>query len=481
MSGALRQFFEIYPDDHAATVPLGFCIDGFVYMAGLRAADMASALKLMQQCIERAGSSLDNIARAVAYVAKPEDRDPVYGPWDAMFPDAADRPAFKVLVSPLPPGIGVRVDAFAVLGARRKRIDIPGVPARDPTVTAGEWFFTSRVHGTHPGGAVSDSKDAEIAQAFANIAQLAELSGAKTSDIVQLTAFGKDQSYFGAARAAFDKAFPDAKSRPAFQTLVSPIPPRLNVMLEAVGKRGERVAFRELYLDPAKDPAPSGAQIGPIVIAPWLAGAGDTVAAVGEGIRKMDKLLAAAGLGQTDIARVAGFLTTALERPQMNIPWEKRFPDMDDRPPHKYVGAPLAAGEGAALQVLALPGGARRCLVIPGMQHGDPMSMGARTGNLITSSRIFGMKTRTKEMSKTIEECAATIFENAQTLLKQGGADWSKLTQATAFIGNADFAAPVQAMWRKHLGDKPSARLNIIETDLGGGGGVPRLEILALL
>jgi len=36
-------------------------------------------------------------------------------------------------------------------------------------------------------------------------------------------------------------------------------------------------------------------------------------------------------------------------------------------------------------------------------------------------------------------------------------------------------------MWRKHLGDKPSARLNIIETDLGGGGGVPRLEILALL
>jgi enamine deaminase RidA (YjgF/YER057c/UK114 family) len=164
----------------------------------------------------------------------------------------------------------------------------------------------------------------------------------------------------------------------------------------------------------------------------------------------------------------------------MNIPWEKRFPDMDDRPPHKYVGASLAAAEGAALQVLAIRGGARKCLVIPGMQHGDPMSMGARTGNMITSSRIFGMKTQAKEMSKTIEECAATIFENAATLLAQGGGDWNKLAQATAFIGNPEFAAPVEANWRKHLGDQPSARLNIIVTDLGGGGGVPRLEIVGL-
>jgi enamine deaminase RidA (YjgF/YER057c/UK114 family) len=486
----LTQFFEIYRKDRRATVPLGFCVDGMVFAGGLIGADRvtralapdlvaqtATALGAMRECVEGAGGNTDNIARAVAYVGTAADRDPVYGPWDAMFPNKDDRPAFKVLVTKLPPGVKVRIDAFAVLGTRRKRIDLPGVPARDPTVVAGDWMLTSRVHGTHSSGTVSKDVAEEARQAFENIVALTKIAGGDARDIVQLTAFGKDSSYIAGARAAFERAFPDAKARHLFETLVSPIPPHLTVMLEAVANRGARVAFREIYADPAADPAPAAVRLGPVLVAPWIPGAGaGTVEAAGDALTRMDTILARSGVTHGEIARVCAFLTDVAERPNLNVPWEKWFPDMADRPPHKYLKARLAQGEGAALQVIAVPGASRRTLEIPGVVHQDPMSMGARTGNLVTSSRIFAFNPVTRASAKDAPETASVMFENATTLLRQAGLDWKKAAQATAFIADPAHAAIVEAEWRRR---GAAGRLHFVETNLGGNG-MPRLEILAL-
>ena len=115
--------------------------------AGDLKSQMSMALAHLRDLVEGAGGGLDNVVRATGYVTCAEDRDPIYDPWDALFPDPADRPAFKSLIASLPQGQLVQLDAVALIGERRRRIDIPNVPARDPTVKAGNWLFSSRCHG----------------------------------------------------------------------------------------------------------------------------------------------------------------------------------------------------------------------------------------------------------------------------------------------------------------------------------------------
>ena len=174
----IRRLFDFSGGSHGYC-SLGVCVDDVVYAAGLnggRSGDLTSqftaALAQMRECVERAGGSIDNVARAVAFVAAAGDRMPLYEPWDRLFPDASDRPAFKVLVAALPPGLRVQLDFVAILDERRHRLDIEGVPARDPTVRSGRWIFTSRVHGTAPHAGVAVSLDSETEQAIGNVQTL---------------------------------------------------------------------------------------------------------------------------------------------------------------------------------------------------------------------------------------------------------------------------------------------------------------------
>jgi enamine deaminase RidA (YjgF/YER057c/UK114 family) len=192
----------------------------------------------MTEALRRYGYSLDNVARCTGYVTQLSDREPIYGPWDLLFPNAADRPAFKVLVAELPPGQLVKLDMLAVAGGRRTRIDIEGVSARDPTVTCGRFVFTSRVHGTDP--ATSKVKtggiDAEIAQSFANILALTALAGGSADGISQITAFLRDMKLAPSVTAQFAATFP-GKTPPHFTVLPAFIPEHLNVMLEMSAER----------------------------------------------------------------------------------------------------------------------------------------------------------------------------------------------------------------------------------------------------
>ncbi|MCD6073642.1 MAG: RidA family protein, partial [Rhodospirillales bacterium] len=247
----LTRFFEVYPDRPGATVPLGVCVDDVVYANGLAGIDVVTgvpadgleaqtrlALNHLQTLVEGAGGSIDNIGRAVAYVTKVEDRDAVYGPWDAMFPDPQDRPAFKVLVGSLPHGQLVNIDGLAVLGERRKRTDIDGVPARDPTVVLGDWLFTSRVHGIRPNEGVPEDPEAEARQNLENLATLLNLNGFSPADLSQITLFVRDDENFERAQRAYEQVFPDGRTRPPAHRLNSFITARFRYSIEMIAKRG---------------------------------------------------------------------------------------------------------------------------------------------------------------------------------------------------------------------------------------------------
>jgi len=503
----LDQFFEIYPNLPGATIPLGVCVDGLVYANGLAGIDLVTgvpadgleaqihlALAHLRMLMENAGGSIDEIGRGVAYVTKAEDRNAVYGPWEAMFPDAQDRPAFKVLVGSLPPGHLVQFDGLAILGQRRKRTEIDGVPAHDPTVRIGDWVFTSRVHGIVPHGGVPEDTEAEAIQNFENIAALLKLNGCTARDLVQLTLFGNSADYFDAAQKAYEHVFPDAQTRPPLHRLITFVTPRFKISVEMIAMRGAdrpQSRFREVFLCQDRRPIPDGARLGPLLVASGLTAAdpctsalaaADPAAQLRAALTNMETFLAQGGANRNHLARATFHMPSVDDRTVLNQVWSEHFPDPSARPPHKYAPAKLPQGHRVRLQILAVPdAGARRTLDIPGLQHMDPMAMGACTGNLVTSSRLFGTRAFSGEVVRSAAEASEIAFAHAGTLLQRAGTDWSHVTQLTAFIGDQAQAGIVEAELKRALGGARAApRLNIVVASWAGNS-TPRIEIVAVI
>jgi 2-iminobutanoate/2-iminopropanoate deaminase len=243
--------------------------------------------------------------------------------------------------------------------------------------------------------------------------------------------------------------------------------------------------FQEIFLCPEHNALPAGVRLGPMLVAPALTAADPCSGAIADdgleaqlraAFANMDRFLDAGGAGRGHVARATVFMADLSERQFLNLVWAELYPDPNDRPPHKYVRAALPEGVLAAIQVLALVGAPRRVLEIPGLVHGDPMSMGALTGNLVTSSRIFG-----GGHSEDIDAHTAALFESAAVLLQSAGGSLANLTQVTAFIGGPEYRESVEQAWRRVTGTGPDAPvLHILETDLGSNG-VPRIEILGLI
>ena len=241
--------------------------------------------------------------------------------------------------------------------------------------------------------------------------------------------------------------------------------------------------FREIFLNPSVDSRSAGVQIGVVLFAPQLVADPTpdlvpeerTAVQLADVFTKMDNFLEAAGATRAAVVRVTVFMRDVLERPVLNDVWAKWYPHADDRPPHKYVPALHPDGVNVAIQVLGLLAGKREVFEIPGVQHSDPMSMGARTANLVTSSRLFGTQ-------PDLQDQISLILERATVLLAQAGGTLSDLTQVTFFVGSPEVGEAVQARWDGVFPIEEDAPvLNIVEADLGGGNGWPRVEILGLI
>jgi enamine deaminase RidA (YjgF/YER057c/UK114 family) len=381
---------QLFSANAANPIPEGLRVNNTIYAPHLIGIDpaagrldddalaqMRQALRNMQSLLERAGASLDNVGRVVGYVSSLDYRDPIYGPWDDLYPDSNDIPAFKVLRAELPPGVLVSLSMFALVGGRRQRFDIPGVPARDPTVRVGSWVFSSRVHGTDP----EDSKtpedgDAQAELAFGNLRRLIEIAGGKPSDINQVTAFIRDPANAALAQRHFEQAFPEAERRPKLWILDAFIRPHLALMAELVAKvepsssadassagDGERIA--EIFARPEADPIAEAVRLGPVLYAPALDGrdpsngrrADDFEGQLRQAVRNLHAMLARAGSSLAEVMQVTVFMSDPAANTVLNTIWSDVFPDAATRPRRVDVRAALPKGDLVRLQVLAAPGG----------------------------------------------------------------------------------------------------------------------------
>ena len=232
---------------------------------------------------------------------------------------------------------------------------------------------------------------------------------------------------------------------------------------------------------------PARVSMGPVLLLPWitpvdsLAGGPDTDTQLRVIFEQMDALLASAGCSRDDVARVCVFLREVSDLPILNGVWSDWYPDELDRPPHKYVPAALPEGHRAAIRVIVRPGAKRRVLEIPNVRHGDPMSLGALHGELIVTSRVIPTRGRFADVTPTPGEYAEHVLGNARAVIEAGGADLSKLQQATVFIGHAEFRTEVEAQWASFVAaGATNARLDIVEATLNRDG-LPRIEIVAVV
>ena len=247
MAKDIKQLFEVYPSQAQATIPVGVRINDMVFANGLAGIDlltgepagdlqtqMTKILEHLQWLMEKAGGNMDNVVRCAAYVTTMADREPIYTPWEALYPDPADRPGLKALLAELPAGHLVHLDAIGIIGGKRQRIDLPNITARDPAVKMGNWFFTSRCHGNDQttGKIVEGGIEAETRQTFENFSALLKRAGGTEDNILQINMFGRDDSYKEIAWKVFEEKFPDPEKRPACHQLVNVVSEAMQISIE---------------------------------------------------------------------------------------------------------------------------------------------------------------------------------------------------------------------------------------------------------
>jgi enamine deaminase RidA (YjgF/YER057c/UK114 family) len=197
-------------------------------------------------------------------------------------------------------------------------------------------------------------------------------------------------------------------------------------------------------------------------------------------LERMDATLSSAGLSRSAVAQVSVYFPTVELKPMLNEVWSEWFPDPADRPPHKYVPDALPDNQQVQLQVFALRDATRQVLEIPGLVHGDPMSMGVRIADQVFSSRLFGTDTSTGATPDDPERQAQIVFGHARTLLAQAGGTPRDTSHINAFItSDQDRAAAQKAFDALFADTSGSARpsLRFLSANLPGRSTV-RIEVL---
>jgi 2-iminobutanoate/2-iminopropanoate deaminase len=360
----------------------------------------------------------------------------------------------------------------------------------DPRVTlplglrVNDAIYGAGLSGADPmTGRAEGDAESQMTRALASLRDLVERGSLGPEDVLHVRAVVSDEaaapSLEGPWRAMFESS-----ERAVLEVVVSPLPPGYAVRLDVVASRDgaaspAEAGIRELSL--AGDAGPAHVmRIGPLVFLPAVTTSDvagqDTRTQIDGAFENMERLLEGAGTDHSQVLRIAGFLRDLSEKDLLNQKMIDVFPDPSQKPVHKYVPSVLPPGVEFCLQVIAYDGEERRILEMEGVRHNDPISLGARAGNLLVSSRVQARLEATPE-----EQTARLLDQHARRLLEQEGGGLENLTQAVVGIGDAAYRSAVEREWRKLWPEGSSRpRLDVIQADFPHSP-LPRLEFIALV
>ena len=113
---------------------------------------------------------------------------------------------------------------------------IPSHPQPFPTgVRVGNMIFSSAVGGHDTATReAADGKEAQIAQAFANVRKIVETGGGTVGGIGKVVVYLKDKKDRDLVNAEWIKMFPDENDRPVRHTVSAELPGKLIIQLEFI-------------------------------------------------------------------------------------------------------------------------------------------------------------------------------------------------------------------------------------------------------
>jgi len=341
-------------------------------------------------------------------------------------------------------------------------------------------------------GASSGDLGGQLLGALAKVRMLVERAGAGMDDIARIVCYLQTPVHREYLEAQWASAFPDAARRPEFEVLSAELfdgevcrLDTLAVVGRGAGAGTNLERFQQLYACGDANPLPAAVRLGPLIFAPALSAADPCSGRLNSSRREdqiraalqnMDRMLEAAGIGRGQVARVAFYMRDVVDRDDLHRVWQEWYPDPEDRPPHIYLPVPLPPGCEVLVQVLAVAQGDRRVLAVEGIRHGDPMSMGASTGALVTSSRVMAGPAGG---GGGVEEWTRACFDNIEKLIGQEGANWPDVNQLTAYLSDPHYSASVLQEWQSRA-ENGNGRLDIRESLLGRDVLLPRLLVLAV-
>jgi 2-iminobutanoate/2-iminopropanoate deaminase len=202
---------------------------------------MDQAFQNMRALVEQAGGTADNIGWVWVFLRDKSDQPAMIDAWLKMFPRDGDRPARKTIMYDELKGREtlVQLQFIAVLGAKRRNFEIPGVGHHDPIpmgASIGTRFYSSGIGG-YDGktGKQAETLERQAELAFENLRALMAQAGGTLDSVGHLTILLRDYGAHSIVMKNLLETFPDKDKRPACHEMALGLPGSNLIQLHAAG------------------------------------------------------------------------------------------------------------------------------------------------------------------------------------------------------------------------------------------------------
>jgi enamine deaminase RidA (YjgF/YER057c/UK114 family) len=286
------------------------------------ATQAAACFDNLGQALREAGSNWDEIGLVNASVTDLAQAPNLERQWQAIFPDAANRPVLKTNEYALPSGQLAQLQTVGLRGQNRRPVESGGRSGSCGVgVRLGDLYFSAPIDGADPEtGHLDDEPKVQMAQAFCNMERFAAAAGSDKGDLIHVLIFIRGREDQSDMLDAWLTAFPEDGNRPArkaiFDETLLPGPQAILLMCVGVAGQGGRVNLEVPGIS-KRHPNPMG-------------NAADVRAALA--FRNIDTLLQQAGGRLDDIGLVSVTVNDYADEQAILSKWREVFPDPSDEP-----------------------------------------------------------------------------------------------------------------------------------------------------